>query len=155
MARFGFAVSSPAPPSRKRSSWLVPSRGAWAVYLQVVAFALAIVPQAVAQEANLEMGYKPYNAFHSGDIDTVNTISGNLSVRIPLVSYPQRGDLRLNFGIAYDHTGFAATYECFIDTCKTIWFQGPDGPFSYDDQGFVANRQQLLCPLPPCSRGNS
>ncbi len=53
----------------------------------------------LAQEnANLEQGLKPFGAYHGGDLDTVSLSNGNLAVRIPLVSYPQRG--KLSFGLS-------------------------------------------------------
>jgi RHS repeat-associated protein len=124
--------------------------------IQAVAFAVAVVPQVFGQEPNLEMGYKPYNTFHAGDIDSINMTNGNPTVRIPLVSYPQRGDLRLNLAIAYDHTGFAAEYVCYINSCNYIWYQEPNGPFLYDDQTFQLLKNGLLCPIPgSCSRGDN
>jgi YD repeat-containing protein len=45
------------------------------------------------QEVNLEQGLKPYGAYHGGDIDSVSLNNGNLVLHIPLISYPQRGNL--------------------------------------------------------------
>jgi len=42
-----------------------------------------------------EFGFKPYGSFTAGDIDSINLLNLNLNVRIPLVSYPQRGGKRL------------------------------------------------------------
>ncbi len=51
---------------------------------------------------NLEQGLKPYGSFQDGNIDSVNLFNGNTTVHIPLVSYPQRGDLKMDFFIRYN-----------------------------------------------------
>ncbi len=111
-----------------------------------------------AQTVNPYVGYeRPYGPYLETEIDSVNVITGNLSIRIPLVSYPQRGgDLRLTFRLGYNHRGWNSTYECFINTCKYIWFNNVDrSVFLFDDQQFSVSRQQLFCPGPSCTRGNS
>lgn len=52
---------------------------------------------------DVEVGLKPFGSYHESDIDSVNLLNGDLSVKIPLVSYPQRGDLTLDFFLS---TGF-------------------------------------------------
>ncbi len=50
--------------------------------------------------ADTAQGQSPYGVYRVGDIDSVNVVNGNLSLRIPLLSYPQRGkDLRMDFYI--------------------------------------------------------
>jgi hypothetical protein len=39
----------------------------------------------------LNVGTKPYAAFHEGDIDRINLFTRSLDIRIPIISYPQRG----------------------------------------------------------------
>jgi len=46
---------------------------------------------------NMEQGIKPYGSYHGGDLDSVNLLNGNLTLHIPLISYPQRGDLKISF----------------------------------------------------------
>jgi RHS repeat-associated protein len=53
-------------------------------------------------DADLEQGLKPYGAYHGGDIDAVNMANGNLTVRIPLYSSPQRGGLKLGYTLLYN-----------------------------------------------------
>jgi hypothetical protein len=46
----------------------------------------------------------PLRTYHGSNIDSVDLDTGNLSVRIPLVSYPQRGGVHhLNF--SYNYSG--------------------------------------------------
>ncbi len=53
---------------------------------------LLLVPLAVAQTApDLQRGLVPYGAYEGGNLDNVSMTTGNLNVRIPLISYPQRG----------------------------------------------------------------
>ena len=49
-------------------------------------------PQSEAQAINPEyaVGVSPYQTYHGGDINSISTYNGSLSLRIPLVSYPQR-----------------------------------------------------------------
>jgi len=55
---------------------------------------------AVAQtNVNEEQGLKPYDAWHGGDLDSISMTNGGLSLHIPLVSFPQRGNLDLSFAI--------------------------------------------------------
>ncbi len=65
---------------------------------------------AVAQTTpDLEQGMKPYGSYDAGAIDSVNLLNGNLHLRVPLVSYPQRGGkLPLKFFIQYNNKGYIA-----------------------------------------------
>jgi hypothetical protein len=69
---------------------------------------LASVPAAHAQvDPNIEQGIKPYGSYHGGELDSVSLTNGNLFVKIPLYSLPQRGsDLKLNLSLEYNNKGF-------------------------------------------------
>ena len=47
--------------------------------------------KAQQQGGIFELGFKPYGSFEGGNIDTVDLMNRALHVRIPVVSYPQRG----------------------------------------------------------------
>jgi hypothetical protein len=50
---------------------------------------------------------KPFGAYQSGEIDSVNLANGNVILHIPLVSYPQRGSaLKLDFQVIYNNKGW-------------------------------------------------
>ena len=66
-----------------------------------VVFALSS-PASSQTTPDLEGGFKPYGSYHGGDIDTVNLGTGNLTIHIPLLSYPQRGRLKLDYWLAYN-----------------------------------------------------
>src|SRR5438067_2264321 len=52
----------------------------------------------MAQEnPNLEDGMKPFGTFHGGDIDSISMTNGGLSLQIPLLTYPERGNLQLQY----------------------------------------------------------
>ena len=63
--------------------------------------------------ANAAQGASPYAVYNVGDIDNVNILNGNVFVKIPLLSYPQRGkDLTMNFYIyANDKQWYIGNYQ--------------------------------------------
>jgi RHS repeat-associated protein len=72
--------------------------------------ALVLLPlPSQAQTPTIDQGTNPYSILHGGDIDSVSLANGNLLLHIPLISYPQRGDLHLGFFIAYDNHSLAKT----------------------------------------------
>jgi RHS repeat-associated protein len=78
---------------------------------------------AVAQAAN-EQGMKPYGSFHGGDLDQVNLSNGHLELRIPILSYPQRGGrLKLNFIVRYHNAVWNERENCVPTTsiCFHFW----------------------------------
>lgn len=61
--------------------------------------------------AGLEQGTKPYGAYHGGDIDSVSMANGNLTLHIPIDSYPQRGGkLHLGFSLVYTNPVYTLTF---------------------------------------------
>ncbi|HLJ26020.1 MAG TPA: RHS repeat-associated core domain-containing protein [Candidatus Angelobacter sp.] len=67
---------------------------------------LAAIP-AFTQTVPVEPGFKPYGSFHGSDIDLVNLHDGGLNLRIPLISWPQRGGLHLGFFIGFNDASLA------------------------------------------------
>jgi hypothetical protein len=89
--------------------------------LLIIVFA---VPLASAQDdPNFEIGFKPFGAYHAGDIDSVSLHNGALNVEIPLISYPQRGGkLKLDFALRYQNRSAYYDYVCYPDgTCSDKW----------------------------------
>lgn len=56
-------------------------------------------PVLAQTNVNEEQGMKPYDSFHGGDLDSVSMTNGGLVIHIPLVSFPQRGNLDLSFSV--------------------------------------------------------
>src|SRR3989454_2601241 len=126
--------------------------------LSLIALQCVLSPGAAAQSVNPYDGFnRPFGPYLHADLDSVNILTGDLSLHIPLVSYPQRGDdLRLSFQVGYKQPGWTATYECFFTTCKYIWTgSGVPQLIIFDDQRLSIGRSQLFCPGGVCSRGQS
>src|SRR5215470_8957467 len=59
----------------------------------LVLFILAMTTSVLGQtQPNLENGYKAYGSYDGSNIDTINTMNGNLMLHLPMpFNYPQRG----------------------------------------------------------------
>src|SRR6267154_4538174 len=99
------------------------------------------VSNACAQDnPNLEIGLKPYGSFRGGNIDSVSMNNGNLFVRIPLWSIPQRGGVGLSFSVVYNNKGYSVAKRCPPTGCYYQWT--PKGLFGFqlaDDQAIAAS----------------
>jgi len=51
---------------------------------------------------DVDQGFRPYGSYEGGDIDTVNLSNGNLTLHIPVLSYPQLGKVKLDFTLVYN-----------------------------------------------------
>jgi RHS repeat-associated protein len=69
---------------------------------------------AVAQDdPNFAAGIQPYRSYHGGNIDSVSLFNGSLTVKIPLMSYPQiGGKLQLNLTMIYENRGYFGDNVC-------------------------------------------
>ena len=56
-------------------------------------------PVLAQTNVNEEQGMKPYDSFHGGDLDSISMTNGGMVLHIPLVSFPQRGNLDLSFAV--------------------------------------------------------
>ena len=70
--------------------------------------------QARAQDLpDVAQGLQPYVAYHGGDFDQINMLNGALSIRIPLLSYPQKGSsLSLSYSLQYNTTNYQTIEQC-------------------------------------------
>ena len=68
----------------------------WALLAVMVA---GTVPVLAQTNVNEEQGMKPFDSFHGGDLDSISMTNGGLVLHIPLVSFPQRGNLDLSFSV--------------------------------------------------------
>src|SRR6266852_2483386 len=74
----------------------------------------------VAQDPeDIQQGIKAYGSYRGGDIDTVSMTSGNVYVHIPLISYPQRGKLRLSYSLIFNSSFRTETTTCGLNGCIT------------------------------------
>ena len=90
--------------------------------LLTVIFAFTFQFVAAQTSPNLEQGLKPYGSYQGGNIDTVNLSNGNLMLHIPLVSYPQRGDLQMSFFIRYNDKDWAYRQTSTGQTGPVFWW---------------------------------
>src|SRR5258708_6488290 len=72
----------------------------------LVAAVFTIVPVFAQSNLNEKQGLQPYDSFHGGDLDSVSLTNGGLVLHIPLVSFPQRGNLDLGFSVRYSTKGW-------------------------------------------------
>src|SRR5437762_3760315 len=72
----------------------VAARGGCAVLLTLFLMTVNVLAQ-----TNLGQGVRPYDSIDGGPLDSISLTTGGLSLHIPLVSFPQRGDLDLSFAI--------------------------------------------------------
>lgn len=82
------------------------------LFLVVLFSAVGVFAQS---DPNFEQGIRLFGSYEGGNIDQISTATGGLVVRIPLVSYPQRGGaLKLSFSLFY--TGKAWRVHSHYDT---------------------------------------
>src|SRR5215475_9371009 len=109
---------------------------------------LLVISSVNAQEpAGLEQGLKPYGSYEGGNIDAVSMVNLKPSVRIPLISYPQRGGkLSVNFFIQYDSPILQPHATCDLTspfTCHQAWYTTNGGtPLNIYSDAFP----YLTCP---------
>jgi RHS repeat-associated protein len=84
-------------------------------------FLLICSLQSLAQSnPNLETGFKPFSSHWNERFDSIDNVTGALTVDIPLVSYPQRGgQLGLQFGLHFRNPSFYTITTC--SPCFTQW----------------------------------
>jgi RHS repeat-associated protein len=78
--------------------------------------------------SGLEQGIKPYGSYHGGDIDSISMVNGNLTLHIPLISYPQRGGtLHFGFSIAYNNQVLQPYANCnpYTHICSSEGYRNP------------------------------
>ena len=96
-------------------------------FLCVLCFALfflgvAALPASAQDDPAFTTASQAYSSYHGGDIDHVDLFSGNLSIDIPLMSYPQKGGkLGLNFALHYQSGPATDTQYC--DDTGDCWDQ--------------------------------
>jgi len=83
-----------------------------------------IFQKTAAAQASNEAGIKLYGSYHGSDIDSVSLTSGHIELHLPLLDYPQRGSLGLNFIVRYHTAIWNQTSECSAEppkVCTYTW----------------------------------
>lgn len=71
--------------------------------ISFIVLSLCANAQSPAYEPALQSGTVPFESYHGGDIDSVNLATGELTLHIPLVSFPQRGGrLHADYSVVYN-----------------------------------------------------
>src|SRR5581483_11178118 len=99
------------------------------IKLHLLLIIIALSVWARSQEnPNIEQGLKPYGSFQGGNIDSVDLTNGNLNIKVPLWSVPQRGALKFNYSIVYNHKNWYNKLLCSGQHCFPTWaFSYPIG----------------------------
>jgi YD repeat-containing protein len=100
--------------------------------------------ECVAQNAtDQNPGLQPYQSYDSSNIDAINLFSGTSTVKIPLVSYPQRGGkLSLSFSAVINTRPYVYKTICVVQAgrniCTSTWVINRSG-LIVDDQYLTEN----------------
>lgn len=120
-------------------------------FFSFLIFIFLLVPCADAQvDPYLEQGIKPYGSFHGGDLDTISLLNGNLFVRIPFYSLPQRGGkLTVNLSLQYNNKGFnlLQSGQCpppQLGSCHLTYAARSTGPLTPGLSGVYLNNDQRM-----------
>src|SRR5262245_4024549 len=90
----------------------------------LMGFELTAVAQQVTYDPSLQTGVVPFQSYHGSDIDSINLATGELSLHIPLVSFPQLGGkIHQNYSIVYTSPGYQQVTTCPLPMrpCVTSW----------------------------------
>jgi RHS repeat-associated protein len=115
---------------------------------------LALASRTYGQQPDYEQqGLTFYGSYEGGNVDRVNVKNGNVMLRIPLVSFPQRGSLKLSYSLSLNNSGFYYSKTCDSSGwCTGTWsrqFPKPSvstiGPSVGMDQGLslYASQQSI------------
>jgi len=124
---------------------------------RILILALAMIAVALpsaAQDTSVEYfrGINSYNAYNLGSFDAVNMDNGNLTLTIPIISYPQKGSLP-DFKLSLHYVGQSWYMPCYNNGYGTYcdWTPGSTaqtGPVvSFDPQYGWGHR---ICTLAAC-----
>jgi RHS repeat-associated protein len=113
-------------------------------------FLAAVAPAAAQVSPDMATGFTPYQVFHEGDIDSVNLSNLHVIVRIPLISYSQRGALRLGFTALYNVKGTGVIHICPPkQSCTNAWQVETKGWKILDDQTVTPTRKLTFVGVAP------
>ncbi len=98
--------------------------------LSVVAFCSCVSAAAFGQQTpDIAPGLQPSQSYDGGQIDSVDLWDGNLTAKIPLISYPQRGNaLKLDFALIWNGKPWIPSHTCYSgpgvpQKCIGFWTQ--------------------------------
>jgi hypothetical protein len=98
-----------------------------------------------------QLGLQPFESYHGGAIDAISLSTGTLNIKMPFLTYPQRGKLQLSFDLLYNNQWQHRREVCLskpdppLPACLWLWGHVPwvDAlPLERSDF-FVAPAQQV------------
>jgi hypothetical protein len=103
-----------------------------AVFFFFLSSGVYLWAQDPAPGASDPTGFAPYQSFHGGEIDSVGLSNGQLVINYPLLAYPQRGDLKVDF--ALQHGGKANSRVGCVpqEGCTTFGWRGNPIGFGFN-----------------------
>lgn len=124
----------------------------------LVCVGVLLAGSAIAQASN-EQGFKPFGSYSGSNIDRVNVQNGHLELRVPLVSFPQRGGkLNVSFAALYHNAVWSESKDC-VPTSSICIFQwkwdGQPGVKQVFEQAQPLVEQQLVNNFSNCLGGTS
>ena len=114
--------------------------------------------QSMAPVAGL--GIAQFGAYSGSNVDTVNLMNGNLVLRIPLYSVPQKGTLSLSYSLIMNNQNYSQGYIQEVDgsggeaDASYYYISGPPGPRLVIDQSYRAESIDTNVQLPGYSGGS-
>jgi RHS repeat-associated protein len=117
--------------------------------LFIVMLTLSLLRMLNAQQTpDIAPGIQPSQSYSGGQFDAINLQNGNLTARLPLISYPQRGGkLKLSFSLVWNGKPWVPSQFCTpapASKCTGFWLQNggivpaglevPTGMSVVDDQ---------------------
>jgi YD repeat-containing protein len=126
------------------------ARLACAVFFITAGSAVAVA-QGPVPDPNVEAGTGAFASYDSGNIDSDSLSTGSLDLRIPIISYPQRGGkLKLDFMLRYWNTGLVADCPSDLD-CSVVGALPYNHGFAFgpadqpDITSFIAGLGGIVC----------
>ncbi|HTC93269.1 MAG TPA: RHS repeat-associated core domain-containing protein [Terriglobales bacterium] len=84
---------------------------------------LLLAPVAWSQNVNFDRGFAPSETYDSSNLESVNLSNGNLLLRIPIISYAQRGTLPpFTLYLRYNNPRWNIGFDTAINTNQTIYY---------------------------------
>jgi YD repeat-containing protein len=124
-------------------------------YLCALSLCLAVSTATIHAQANpnIDQGFHPYGSYEGGSVDTVSLSNGALNIQIPVVSYPQRGDLHLSFSLRYGSKAWSVAHS---PTTFASWLMPTQlGPVLTIDQSASVRLAKFTYPDPNGIAGQS
>ena len=104
--------------------------------LALIFFIAVLAPSAAQNDPSLNTGLKPYGSYQGGDLDSVSLTNGNLTLHLPLATYPQRGSLGYSPRVIYNSKGgwyVVPNCNSVTGVCSPFWAWGAN-PKNWSNQ---------------------